>query len=88
MLNSIRRKIVEWLLPELIEEHVGLMRSFEAMHDILVLGIPYTEGTYQQSLNNVIEFEQIARDVASGDLPSIADRGQSLIEVLRRSEGL
>ena len=74
-------KILLWLCPGLVAEVDRLRHMSEAMHDILVLGVPYSEAVYYAAFQNVVSLEPdyMARKV------SIQDRQASLLEIYRRS---
>jgi len=52
----------------------------EAMHDLLCIGLPYNEETYQMAFENVRGMEP---ELAAGNV-TIQDRQASLMEIYNR----
>lgn len=79
-LDKQKAAILEKLAPGLVAEVNRLIWLTEAMHDILILQIPYTEQNLDISFQNVkhMEPDLVARKA------TIQDRQASLIEALRR----
>ena len=81
-LPEIKFKILIWLCPGLVREVDRLRHMQEAMHDILVLGLPFSESLCEMAFQNVAALES---DYMSGHV-SIQDRQANLIEIYRRSQ--
>ena len=72
--------ILEKFAPGLVAEVNRLIWLTEAMHDLLILQVPYTEQNLDISFQNVKHMEP---DLVAGNA-TIQDRQASLIEALRR----
>jgi hypothetical protein len=71
---------IEAIAPGLVSTINQLVWQVEAMHDLLCLGLPYNEETYNISFQNVkgMEPELLA------DRATIQDRQASLMEIYNR----
>lgn len=81
-LSDAKFKILVWLCPGLVMEVDRLRHMSEAMHDILVLGLPYNEATYNLAFQNVVAMEP---DYMAGKI-TIPERQSSLIEIYKRMQ--
>lgn len=81
MLDKLRSRLADWLVPGLREEVYRQAMMHEAMFDIHVLKLPVTPLIYQEAIANC---EALQADLNEGKI-SLQDRAKSLIEVLKRS---
>lgn len=79
-LDKQKAAILEKFAPGLVAEVNRLIWLTEAMHDLLILQIPYTEQNLDISFQNVKHMEP---DLVA-EKATIQDRQASLIEALRR----
>jgi hypothetical protein len=81
-MSDLKFKFLVWLCPGLVMEVDRLRHKQEAMNDILMTGIPFTEEWCETAYQNVVAMEP---DYFAGHV-SIQDRQSSLIEIYRRSQ--
>lgn len=79
-LDKQKAAILEKFAPGLVAEVNRLIWLTEAMHDLLILQIPYTEESLEISFQNVKHMEP---DLVA-EKATIQDRQASLVEALRR----
>ena len=56
-LSRLKFRVLAWLAPGLLTEVDRLRWITEAMHDIMVLRLPYSEEILSTAVSNVQEFE-------------------------------
>ena len=79
-LSRLKFRLLLWLAPGLLAEVDRLRWITEAMHDIAILGLPYSEQILDMAVSNVREFEP---RFMAGDA-DISERQASLHAVFRR----
>lgn len=79
-LDKQKAAILEKFAPGLVAEVNRLIWLTEAMHDLLILQVPYTEQNLDISFQNVKHMEP---DLVA-EKATIQDRQASLVEALRR----
>lgn len=79
-LNRLQLKALEAIAPGLVALVNTLAIQVEAMHDLLCIGLPYNEETYQMAFENVRGMEP---ELAAGNV-TIQDRQASLVEIYNR----
>jgi hypothetical protein len=87
MLDKLKAKLIDYLLPGVREEVYRHAMALEAIYDISATSlrlspIPLYPTIYQEAIANC---EALQEDLASGKI-TIEDRQLSLIEVLKRKE--
>ena len=79
-LSRLKFRLLVWLAPGLLTEVDRLRWITEAMHDIAILGLPYSEQILDMAVSNVREFEP--RFIAGN--ADILERQASLQAAFRR----
>ena len=82
MLQRIKARILEWIAPGLGAEVTRLRWMTEAMHDLLVLKIPYEDVWLDHAFCNARDIEP---DMMAGKA-TIQVRQARLLEIFRRSK--
>ena len=78
--SKLQLRALEAIAPGLIALVDNLVFQVEAQHDLLCLGLPYNEETYQMAFENVRALEP---ELVAGNV-TIQDRQSSLIEIYNR----
>jgi len=82
MQMNLKRRFLAWLCPDLIAE-INQRRWFtEAIHDLHMVPIPYSEYTLEMGFQNCKAMEPAIITQKA----TIQDRQASLIEIFRRSQ--
>ena len=79
-LSKLHLRALEAIAPGLVALVDNLVFQVEAMHDLLCIGLPYNEETYQMAFENVRGMEP---ELAAGNV-TIQDRQASLVEIYNR----
>lgn len=79
-LVELKYKLLLWLAPGLIQEVNRLRWMMEALHDLHICPIPYSEASLEMAFQNVKNMEP---DIMAGKA-TIQDRQASLMEIYRR----
>jgi len=78
--SKLQLRALEAIAPGLVSLVDNLVFQVEAMHDLLCLGLPYNEDTYNLAFENVRGMEP---ELAAENI-TIQDRQASLMEIYSR----
>lgn len=82
LMNRLRLKVLLWLCPGVLVELDRLRHFSEAIHDLHMVPLPYTEETLEMAFQNVKAMEP---DAIAGKA-TVQDRQASLMEIYRRGK--